>query len=119
MFDEGDGSFAKWLDRDCCPKCKSGPLKGAEGVRKCGSCGLTIGGANGQGRGSEGRYKRRGGTWRELWRRAGEPSANSGMPTRGRVYEETQTVVCSACRKPLLEIDSDPQHFIVLEEDLD
>jgi hypothetical protein len=35
------------------------------------------------------------------------------------VYEETQTVVCSACRKPLLEIDSDPQHFIVLEEDLD
>jgi len=42
-----------------------------------------------------------------------------GMPTRGRVYEETQTVVCSACRKPLLEIDSDPQHYIEFEEDFD
>jgi Zn finger protein HypA/HybF involved in hydrogenase expression len=42
-----------------------------------------------------------------------------GMPTRGRVYEETQTVVCSACRKPLLEIDSDPQHYIAFEEDFD
>ena len=42
-----------------------------------------------------------------------------GRPTRGRVYEETQTVVCSACRKPLLEIDSDPRHYIAFEEDID
>lgn len=42
-----------------------------------------------------------------------------GLPTRGRVYEETQTVVCGACRKPLLEIDSDPRHYIAFEEDID
>jgi len=27
--------------------------------------------------------------------------------------------VCSACMKPLLEIDSDPQHYIAFEEDFD
>jgi hypothetical protein len=40
-----------------------------------------------------------------------------GMQTRGRVYEETQTIVCSACRKPLLEIDEDVSYVLTLEED--
>ena len=40
-----------------------------------------------------------------------------GMSTRGRVYEETQTSVCSACRKPLLEIDEDTSFVLTLEED--
>jgi len=42
-----------------------------------------------------------------------------GLPTRGRVYEETQTVVCHACRAPILEIDSDPRHYIAFEEDFE
>ena len=40
-----------------------------------------------------------------------------GMQTRGRVYEETQTIVCSACRKPLLEIGEDVSFVLTLEED--
>ena len=39
------------------------------------------------------------------------------MSTRGRVYEETQTIVCSACRKPLLEIDDETSFVLTLEED--
>jgi len=40
-----------------------------------------------------------------------------GMQTRGRVYEETQTIVCSACRKPLLEIVEDVSYVLTLEDD--
>jgi hypothetical protein len=40
-----------------------------------------------------------------------------GMQTRGRVYEETQAIVCSACRKPLLEIDEDVSYVLTLEDD--
>ena len=42
-----------------------------------------------------------------------------GLMTRGRVYEETQAVVCSACHNPLIEIDGDPQHYLAFEEDFE
>lgn len=42
-----------------------------------------------------------------------------GLSTRGRVYEETQSVVCSACRKPLLEVDTETAYTIIMEDDDD
>lgn len=40
-----------------------------------------------------------------------------GLETRGRVYEETQSIVCSACRKPLLEISQNDMFIFSLEID--
>ena len=39
------------------------------------------------------------------------------QPTRGRVYEESQKIVCSVCNGVLLEIDDEPMLILTLEED--
>jgi hypothetical protein len=39
------------------------------------------------------------------------------QPTRGRVYEESQKIVCSVCNGVLLEIDDEPMLMLTLEED--
>ena len=39
------------------------------------------------------------------------------QPTRGRVYEESQKLVCSVCKWGLLEIDDEPMLMLTLEED--
>ena len=39
------------------------------------------------------------------------------QPTRGRVYEESQKIVCSVCNGVLLEIDDEPMVMLTFEED--
>ena len=39
------------------------------------------------------------------------------QPTRGRVYEETQTISCGVCKQPLLEIEEGATFVVTLEDD--
>jgi len=45
--------------------------------------------------------------------------AHCEQQTRGRVYEESQQIICSVCDGVLLEIDDEPMIFLTLEEDWD
>ena len=39
------------------------------------------------------------------------------QPTRGRVYEESQSIICSVCRQPLLEISEEDSFVVVFDGD--
>ena len=41
------------------------------------------------------------------------------QPTRGRVYEESQQIICSVCHQTLLEIDEETTYVISFDEDDD
>lgn len=42
-----------------------------------------------------------------------------GQPTRARVYEESQSIVCSVCRQTLLEIGEETSYVISFDGDDD